>query len=62
MCKKWKCKFCECVFQYESESEFYMDGEEELWGHIQMKHEEIFIELQDLDTPDMLSECYDQYK
>lgn len=58
MGSNWKCKFCECVFEYESENEFDIYGEEELWSHIQMEHEEVYAEYQDFDTPTMLNECY----
>ncbi len=34
--------------------------EESLWGHIQMEHEEKFDEVQDLETPDMIEECYEK--
>jgi hypothetical protein len=36
--------------------------EETLWGHIQMCHEDIFEAVQDLETPDMISELYIETK
>lgn len=47
----YKCKYCGEIFD-----EF---DEEAMWGHIQMEHEEIFKEVQDLETPYMLEECYE---
>lgn len=45
-----RCKHC---------GDYIESFEEELWAHIQMEHEEIFEELQDLATPDMISEAYE---
>ena len=36
------------------------DIEEELWGHIQMHHEDKFEEVQNWETPDMIEECYEE--
>lgn len=52
---RYKCKCCD----------FYCwdigdDVEEELWGHIQMKHEDKFEEVQNWETPDMIEECYEE--
>lgn len=47
----YSCWFC---------GEVIKESEAELWGHIQMKHPEVFKDLQDLDTPDMMEECYRQ--
>ena len=56
---RWKCKICNKVIEIEEEDDFGYFGEEELWGHIQMEHKDVFEEVQDLDTPDMLDECYE---
>jgi hypothetical protein len=39
------------VFEYD---------EELIWGHIQLEHEEIFEDVQNLDTPYMLEECFEE--
>ena len=39
--------------------EYIEKDETALWGHIQLEHEEKFMEVQDLETPDMLDECYE---
>lgn len=59
---KYVCKYCGCVIEEDPEYPngwFESEGEEELWGHIQMNHEDIFEECQDWDTPTMLEECYE---
>ena len=55
---------CKCCGDYICEDPEYEDwfeycGEEELWGHIQLGHPEIFKECQNLETPYMLEECYE---
>lgn len=45
------CKYCKSKVEAD---------EEELWGHIQMKHEKVFDEFQDLETPDMIDICYSE--
>lgn len=52
---KFKCKYCN--FSY-----WDIDGdvEEALWGHIQMCHEDKFEEIQNLETPFMIEECYEE--
>ena len=59
---KWKCKICGEVIEKDVEDEDWFDdyGEEILWGHIQMRHENEFEEVRDMETPDMLDECYDK--
>jgi hypothetical protein len=57
--KKRICVHCNMEFEEDNE-EFEDCLEEELWGHIQSMHEVIFEEVQDLDTPYMLEECYAQ--
>lgn len=54
----YKCKFCSATFGPYTKIAFDEDGEEELWGHIQINHEEIFEEVQNLATPDMIEICY----
>lgn len=51
---KYRCKYCGCVFCGESEE----DMDEDLWGHIQINHENKFKEVQDWETPYMVEECY----
>lgn len=46
----WLCKYCGAIFE-----EY---DEEDLWGHIQMMHEDVFEEVEDLETPFMIEECY----
>lgn len=59
---KYYCKHCgEMVVDTNNGDSIHLrDLEEELWGHIQMEHEDVFEEVQDYDTPDMLEECYDE--
>lgn len=59
---KYYCKLCgEMVADTNDENSIHLgDWEEELWGHIQMEHEDVFEEVQDYDTPDMLEECYEE--
>ena len=46
-----RCKHCGAI----------IDGDDEsLWAHIQLEHEEIFEEVQDLETPFMIEECYEE--
>ena len=60
----YKCKHCGVIIEFE-ESEFngdgyfHPDGEELLWGHIQLEHEDVFEEVRNMETPDMIYECYD---
>ena len=49
------CKFCGCTFDKVDDE----DIDELLWGHIQMRHEDVFDEVQDWETPYMIEECYD---
>ena len=53
--KVYKCKHCgfSC---WDADNEV----EEELWGHIQMHHEDKFEEVQNWETPDMIEECYEE--
>lgn len=54
----FKCKYCGKKFGPYNKRTFNEYGEEELWGHIQMCHEEKFEQIQNLETPDMLRTCY----
>lgn len=62
--ERHKCKYCGLVITFDK-SEFngngyyHPDGEEMLWEHIQMEHEDVFEEVKDWDTPSMIEECYD---
>lgn len=40
--------------------EMVFPDEEELWGHIQACHPELFEEVRDLETPFMLEICFDE--
>lgn len=57
---KWKCKFCGEIIESKDDEKFESEMEEELWGHIQLQHEDAFEDVQDFDTPDMLDECYER--
>ena len=52
---KYKCKYCGFI-HWDVDN----DVEEELWGHIQMNHEDKFEEVQNWETPDMIEECYEE--
>lgn len=54
----YRCKYCNEHFIKEDWYEV-SDIDECLLGHIQMDHEEVFDELQNLETPDMISIAYD---
>jgi hypothetical protein len=54
----YECKHCKMNFIKEDWEELGR-LEEVLWGHIQMDHEELFEDIQDLDTPAMLEIVYD---
>lgn len=55
------CKECSKEFVAEDDDHewFYTWGEEDLWGHLQMEHPEIFEENQTLETPDMVEIFYE---
>lgn len=53
------CKTCGQVFGPYTDVELEKYGEEELWSHIQLDHEKEFEEVEDLDTPIMIEECYE---
>lgn len=52
----YKCKHCNNHFIKEDWGD---ELEESLWDHIQMDHEDVFEELQNLETPDMIESAYD---
>lgn len=54
----YKCKLCGATFENYTNEEFEEYGEEELWGHIQMNHEEAFKECEDWETATMIEEYY----
>ena len=53
----YKCKHCGSRFILMCDESFD-DIEEPLWAHIQMCHEGVFEEIQDLETPDMIGTAY----
>lgn len=54
-----ECKECGERFSLEKLIEDHEDfWDEVVWGHIQMCHEELFEEVVNLETPDMLEVCY----
>ena len=55
----YKCKICDEIILF-NENEFDSLGEEKLWGHIQINHKDKFEEIQNLETPDMIEECYEE--
>lgn len=55
----YKCKTCGKTIELYS-CDFDCFGEEVLWGHIQLEHEDVFEEVQDLETPFMIEECYEE--
>lgn len=62
---RYKCKTCgyEIEFareEFNGDGHYHPDGEEMLWGHIQMQHEDKFEEVQDWETPFMIEECYEE--
>ena len=64
-CTRYKCKACGQEFIFPDDERdcggySHPDGEELLWGHIQMEHEDIFEEVRDLETPFMIEECYEE--
>ena len=52
---RYQCKYCNFVCW-----DINKDIDEELWGHIQMCHEDKFEEVQDWETRDMIEECYEE--
>ena len=54
----WRCNICGEAFDIDED--FFDDTEEILWGHIQLAHEAVFEDVQNLETPYMLEICYDE--
>ena len=60
---EYVCNICGAVIEFD-EDEFdlggssHPDGEEMLWGHIQMWHEDVYDNVQNLETPFMIEERY----
>ena len=55
MFTRFKCKYCGFgCWDVDN------DLEEELWEHIQMNHREIYEEVENLETPFMIEECYEE--
>lgn len=55
----YKCKICGYTIGF-YDADFGYWGEEELWRHIQMCHEDKFKEVQNWETPFMIEECYEE--
>lgn len=51
------CKLCGGLIQYD---DFEWDIDEDLWGHLNLEHEEKHDEVKDWETPFMIEECYDE--
>lgn len=63
--RRFICRECGEEFEFEEEDfdccgSFHPDGEELLWGHIQLAHPDVFEEVRDLETPYMIEECYEE--
>lgn len=61
----YKCKICGQEIRFSADEfdcggSYHPDGEELLWEHIQMNHEDKFEEVQDWETPFMIEECYEE--
>ena len=59
----YTCRECGTDFliragEFNGDGYFHPDGEELLWGHIQLEHPTLFREMRDMDTPSMLELCY----
>lgn len=52
----FRCKACGAEFEVDDEDHNWFNycGEEDLWGHIQLDHPDIYEECQTWETPDML--------
>lgn len=49
------CERCGTVIPCDEEDDSW---EEDVWGHIQLCHPDLFEEVRDLETPFMLEVCY----
>lgn len=56
----YKCIICGEEFYCEDDEDFECNVEEELWGHLQMEHEEEFEKVEDWETPYMLKAYYER--
>ena len=61
------CGYCGEEFEidindFDCGGEFHPDGEEILWWHIQLEHPDVFEDVKELETPDMIEECYEEDK
>ena len=59
----YKCNHCGEYIEFDEEDfdcggAFHPDGEEMLWGHIQLEHPDIFGRDRNLETPFMIEEDY----
>lgn len=59
----YKCKHCGELLGFDKEDfdcggTYHPDGEELLWGHLQLDHPDIFERDVDLETPYMIEENY----
>ena len=59
------CRKCGAEFEFDADDfdcggEFHPDGEEVLWDHLQLSHPDLFEEVRDFETPDMIEECYEE--
>ena len=53
------CTHCnEIIARGDSMEDLAFEADQDLWGHIQTRHEELFDEIQNFETPDMIEECY----
>lgn len=62
---KYTCRHCGRTIgfpdnEFNGGGSFHPDGEELLWGHIQLQHLDVYKEVQSWETPFMLEECYDK--
>lgn len=53
----YKCKRCRSLFCFEEDE--IEDADEVLWGHLRKKHPIIDRRVQDMESPDMISECFE---
>ena len=60
----YKCVHCGELINFDKEDfdcggSYHPDGEEILWGHLQLDHPDIFEEAQILETPFMIEDNYE---
>ena len=61
----YKCKCCGVEIEFDKDDfdlggYSHPDGEELLWGHLQLDHEDLYDECQNWETPFMIEEYYDE--